>query len=108
MISGVDRAGHGRGPDTSIVASRTRPWLDAELRLVRPTVVATLGATAAKALLGSKFRITESRGTVLEWEGFALVATVHPSAILRLDPAEPHAAFDALVADLKVVAAQHS
>ena len=85
-----------------------RPWLDAELRVVRPTVVATLGATAAKALLGSKFRITESRGTVLEWEGFALVPTVHPSAILRLDPAEHDAAFDALVADLKVVAAQHS
>ena len=84
-----------------------RPWLDAELRLVRPTVVATLGATAAKALLGSKFRITESRGTVLEWEGVALVPTVHPSAILRLDPAERDAAFDALVADLQVVAAQH-
>jgi uracil-DNA glycosylase len=84
-----------------------RPWLDAELRLVRPAVVATLGATAAKALLGSKFRITESRGTVLEWEGVALVPTVHPSAILRLDPAERDAAFDALVADLQVVAAQH-
>jgi uracil-DNA glycosylase family protein len=84
-----------------------RPWLDAELRLVRPAVVATLGATAAKALLGSTFRITESRGTVLEWEGVALVPTVHPSAILRLDPAERDAAFDALVADLQVVAAQH-
>jgi len=84
-----------------------RPWLDAELRLVRPAVVATLGATAAKALLGSKFRITESRGTVLEWEGVALVPTVHPSAILRLDPVERDAAFDALVADLQVVAAQH-
>ena len=84
-----------------------RPWLDAELRVVQPTVVATLGATAAKALLGPKFKITESRGTVLEWEGFALVPTIHPSAILRLDPAERDAGFDALVADLKVVAAQH-
>ena len=54
-----------------------------------------------------QFRITESRGTVLEWEGVALVPTVHPSAILRLDPAERDAAFDALVADLQVVAAQH-
>ena len=44
-----------------------RPWLDAELRVVRPTVVATLGATAAKALLGPKFKITESRGTC--WSG---------------------------------------
>ena len=75
---------------------------------MRPAVVATLGATAAKALLGSRFRITESRGTVLEWEGVALVPTVHPSAILRLDPGERDAAFDALVADLKVVAARHS
>src|SRR6476661_7542203 len=50
-----------------------RPWLDAELRIVAPAVVATLGATAAKALLGPEFRITESRGTVLDWEGVALV-----------------------------------
>ena len=85
-----------------------RPWLSAELRVVAPTVVATLGATAAKALLGPGFRITESRGTVLEWEGYALVPTVHPSAILRLDPQEREAGFDALVADLEVVAAQHS
>jgi len=85
-----------------------RPWLDAELRVVQPTVVATLGATAAKALLGAKFRITESRGQVLEWEGFALVPTIHPSAILRLDADERDAAFDALVADLEVVAAQHA
>jgi DNA polymerase len=85
-----------------------RPWLDAELRVVRPEVVATLGATAAKALLGSTFKITESRGTVLDWEGFALVPTIHPSAILRLDPGERDAAFDALVADLEVVAAQHA
>ena len=83
-----------------------RPWLDAELRVVRPAVVATLGATAAKALLGPKFRITESRGTVLEWEGVALVPTIHPSAILRMEPEERDAAFDALVADLRVAAAQ--
>ena len=85
-----------------------RPWLDAELRVVAPTVVATLGATAGKALLGSKFRITESRGTVLDWEGFALVPTIHPSAILRMEPDERDAAFDAFVADLTVVAAQHT
>jgi DNA polymerase len=85
-----------------------RPWLDAELRVVAPAVVATLGATAAKALLGSKFKITESRGTVLDWEGFALVPTIHPSAILRMEPDERDAAFDAFVADLKVAAAQHA
>ena len=85
-----------------------RPWLDAELRVVAPAVVATLGATAAKALLGPKFRITESRGTVLDWEGLALVPTIHPSAILRMEPDERDAALDAFVADLKVAAAQHA
>ncbi len=83
-----------------------RPWLDAELRVVRPAVVATLGATAGKALLGSAFRITESRGTVLDWQGVALVPTIHPSAILRMEPEEKDAALDALVADLEVAAAQ--
>ncbi len=83
-----------------------RPWLDAELRVVRPVVLATLGATAAKALLGSSFRITAHRGTVLDWQGFPLVPTVHPSAVLRLDGPERDAAFDALVADLRVAVAR--
>jgi uracil-DNA glycosylase family protein len=82
-----------------------RPWLDAELRVVRPAVLATLGATAAKALLGSSFRITASRGQVLAWEGHDLVPTVHPSSILRGEPAQREAAFEALVADLRVAAA---
>jgi uracil-DNA glycosylase len=85
-----------------------RPWLDAELRVVAPTVVATLGATAAKALLGPKFRITESRGTVLDWAGLALVPTIHPSAILRMEADERDAALAAFVADLKVAAAQRT
>jgi len=85
-----------------------RPWLDAELRVVRPTAVATLGATAAKALLGPSFRITQSRGTLLDWEGLALVPTIHPSAILRMEPDERDAALDAFVADRKLAAARHS
>ena len=85
-----------------------RPWLDAELRVVRPTVVAPLGATAGKALMGSSFKITESRGRVLDWNGFALVATIHPSAILRMDPDERDAGLDAFVADLRVIAAQRA
>lgn len=85
-----------------------RPWLDAELRVVRPAVVATLGATAGKALLGSSFRITQSRGTVLDWEGYALVPTIHPSAILRMEPDERDDALQAFVADLAVAAAQHA
>ena len=85
-----------------------RPWLDAEVRVVAPAVVATLGATAAKALLGPSFRITQSRGTVLDWKGSALVPTIHPSAILRMDPGDRDAAFDDFVADLRVAAAQHA
>jgi DNA polymerase len=87
-----------------------RPWLDGELRTLRPSVLATLGATAAQALLGSSFRITKSRGQVLEWDaselpGLRLVPTVHPSAILRVpDPADREEAYHALVADLTVVA----
>ena len=81
-----------------------RHWLDGELAAVRPAALATLGATAAKALLGSGFKITQERGEVREWEGHQLVPTVHPSSILR-GPSEARAeAMDALVADLEVVA----
>ncbi len=61
-----------------------RPWLDAELRAVQPRAVVLLGATAAQALLGSDFRVTQRRGELLS-TGFApiVVATVHPSSILR-------------------------
>jgi len=81
-----------------------RPWLDGELATVRPTVLATLGATAAKALLGSGFRITAERGRPRDWEGRQLVPTVHPSAILRGPPEARDEALAALVADLEVVA----
>ena len=85
-----------------------RQWLDGELAAVRPAVLATLGATAAKALLGSGFRITAERGRTREWEGYQLVPTVHPSAILRGPPEARDDAMDALVADLRVVAGLHS
>jgi uracil-DNA glycosylase len=81
-----------------------RHWLDGELAAVRPSALATLGAVAAKALLGSGFRISKQRGQVLEWEGYRLVPTVHPSAILRGPPEAREEAMDALVADLTVVA----
>jgi DNA polymerase len=62
-----------------------RAWLDAELDEVQPDVLVCLGATAAQALLGAQFRITRSRGQVLEHTGVAryVVATVHPASILR-------------------------
>ena len=85
-----------------------RPWLDAELTVVKPDVLVCLGATAAQALLGRSFRVTRDRGKPVDSDlAPHVLATIHPSAILRLDPAERDAGFDALVADLKVVVAQH-
>ena len=88
-----------------------RPWLDAELALVQPEVVVLLGATAGKAILGSAFRVTRDRGRFLDWPGEEprpgrLLATIHPSAVLRAPDAGARAeAFDGLVADLRVAAA---
>src|SRR6266700_2831423 len=77
-------------------------WLEAEIALVRPKVVVCLGATAAKALLGSEFRVSVDRGRFVE-SGIApfVMATVHPSSILRIgDDEERKAAFDRLAQDL--------
>jgi uracil-DNA glycosylase family protein len=100
-------------PDTTEITA-CRPWLVAELALLRPEVVVVLGATAAKALLGPSFRVTRSRGELLPWprssayaEDFPVssghvVATFHPSAVLRADDRD--AAYADLVSDLTVVA----
>ena len=104
-----------------------RPWLVAEFAQLHPDVVVVLGATAAKALLGPAFRVTRSRGVLMPWPASAqrpedfntvptdatgriysvppaqLVATVHPSAVLRADDRE--SAYAGLVADLTVAAA---
>jgi DNA polymerase len=85
--------------------SACKPWLLAELDRVRPELVVLLGATAAAALLGKDFRLTERRGELVELaQGIPAVATVHPSAVLRAPDRE--AAYQGLVADL-VVAARH-
>jgi uracil-DNA glycosylase len=61
-----------------------RPWLEAELDVVNPEALVLLGATAAKALLGSSFRVTQHRGELLDSDLAPIVsATIHPSAILR-------------------------
>jgi DNA polymerase len=82
-----------------------RPWLEAELDVVRPTVLVALGATAAKSLLGASFKVTVDRGRLLE-TGLARysLATVHPSSILRMRSPERDEARAALVADLGVAA----
>ena len=83
-----------------------RPWLEAELAWIRPRVVGILGATAAKALLGSSFRVTASHGELLEVEfAPAAVATFHPSAILRAEGQGRREAFADLVSDLRTIAA---
>jgi uracil-DNA glycosylase len=101
-----------------------RPWLEAEFEVLKPEVVVCLGATAAKALISPSFRITKDRGHLIPWTppGVAtaegepadddedaphqtwMLATTHPSAILRTPDEARAAAYDALVADLKVVA----
>lgn len=94
-------------PDLSQMAA-CRPWLTAELSAVHPEVVVLLGATAAKALLGQDFRVTKQRGQLLNGppgSGARLLATLHPSAILRTDPAERDEALAGLVADLRTAAA---
>jgi uracil-DNA glycosylase family protein len=66
-----------------------RPWLDGELKVVKPEVVVCLGATAAKALLGPSFRVTRERGNFVEPDFAPLAtATVHPSSILRVQEDE--------------------
>ena len=82
------------------------PWLEEELKLVRPEALVLLGATAAKALLGSSFRVTKHRGELLDSElAPHVTATIHPSAILRApSDAEREAQRESLADDLRVVA----
>jgi len=80
------------------------PWLEAELAVVKPRVLVCLGATAAQALLGRQFRVTQHRGEPVESDlAPVVIATVHPSSILRSDDRE--AEFAAFVSDLKTIAA---
>ena len=85
-----------------------RPWLDAEIKTVKPRALVCLGATAAQALLGKEFKVTASRGKPVDSDLAAFVmATVHPSSILRARDEDTRAtALQALVADLRVVAAE--
>ncbi|HEY7399398.1 MAG TPA: UdgX family uracil-DNA binding protein [Actinomycetota bacterium] len=91
---------------TLVQVAACRPWLDAEIKVVRPEIVVCLGATAAQALLGSKFRVTQHRGEVLEVPdlGAPVTATVHPASILRAsDDAARRREMDAFVRDLTAV-----
>ena len=91
-------------PDSSEIAA-CRPWLDAELALLRPKVLVCLGATAAQALLGRTFRVTKSRGVFVPSSLAPYVtATVHPSSILRApDAAARELETRAFVRDLEKI-----
>jgi len=86
-----------------------RPWLEAEIEVVKPQVIVLLGATAAQSVMGPAFRVSKQRGEVLSSPfGVPVLATVHPSSILRATDEESRdAALAAFIADLKV-AARHA
>jgi DNA polymerase len=100
---------HQKPSRTEVVACR--PWLFAELNLIEPEVLVLLGATAAQSVLGPSFRLTQHRGTELQLPASdeididpKVVATMHPSAILRGPQSDRDRAFDELVADLRFAA----
>jgi len=82
-----------------------KPWLDAELEAIDPEIVVLLGATAAQALLGPTFRVTQERGRVLETDVARWTfATVHPAAVLRAPDDElRRLAKDEFIADFELV-----
>ncbi len=91
-------------PNWSEIAA-CRPWLEAELEVVEPRVLVCLGATAAQALLGRDFRVSRQRGELVESDlAENVLATVHPSSILRADAETRELEYQELVRDLKTVA----
>jgi len=111
-LSGKRRIHQTPGPEH---VTACQPWLAAEFTLISPEVVVCLGATAAKILLGSTFRVTRQRGQLMPFDPPSrdedagvksgwIMATTHPSAVLRMPDESRAEAYDALVADLRVAA----
>ena len=90
----------------SMEIAACRPWLNSEIEAVHPEIIVCLGATAAQSLLGKNFRVTKQRGELIASElAPQILATVHPSSILRApDEESRHREYAAFVSDLKVVA----
>lgn len=95
---------HAKPNGTEI--SACRPWLEAELHALEPELVVCLGATAAQSLMGRDFRITTERGRFFphHWAK-ELVATIHPSAILRM-PDRQEEEYELFLKDLRIIAAR--
>ncbi len=91
----------------AIEITACRPWLEAEIEAVRPQVIVCLGATAAQALLGKSFKVTQHRGEMIASKLTPYItATVHPSSILRApDDASRHAEYARFAEDMKKIAA---
>src|SRR6202047_4949124 len=89
-------------PNAAEIAA-CRPWLDSEIAAIRPKIIVCLGATAAQALLGKDFRVTQHRGELMKFSlAPFIMATVHPSSILRAPDEEPrHAEMQRFIQDLK-------
>lgn len=85
-----------------------RPWLEAEVEVVRPRMMVLMGATAAQSVMGPSFRVSKQRGEVMPSPlGVPVLATVHPSSILRApDAAARDAALEEFISDLMVAARQ--
>lgn len=93
-----------RTPRTIEVAA-CRPWLDAELQALAPSLIVCLGATAARAMLGGRFRVMTDHGQFVETrDGRTVLATIHPSAVLRADGGRAEEYYAMLVEDLRRVA----
>jgi DNA polymerase len=89
------------GPQASEVRA-CRPWLEAEIDIVRPRIIVALGATAVAALLGPKVKVMKNRGEIVESVYGPCLVTVHPSALLRIEePEDRRAAYDLFVADMR-------
>ena len=92
-------------PDSEEI-SACRPWLDAEIEVLKPDVIVCLGATAAQALLGRQFRVTKQRGELIPSSlAPTVMATVHPSSILRApDDEARRVQMESFVIDLEKIA----
>ena len=99
-----ERRIHKQPGRTEVVACSA--WLTAELEAIAPRLVVCLGAIAAKAIMGTDFKVTEQRGQVLERPDYRVIATVHPAAILRAPDRDT--AYEAFVRDLAAVEALRS
>lgn len=90
-------------PDATEIRA-CRPWLEAEISLIRPRLILALGATAAQSLFEKKMAIGGNRGRVLEHRWAPVLVTIHPSAVWRVPEADREREFQGLVEDLKAAA----